>query len=287
MPLRLLTRLRGHTTRRMLHTMARASRMGREVITRRTRATRDAGIIVRVATRIRAGKKDPAKHVQAVRKGGRPPRADALKLRQKILQVATELFLEQGYGSTSIEAVAARAGVSKRPFYDRFEDKAALFAAVVHYIIEHIRPPADVPLLAGASLPEILQRLAGLILTAALSPPALALHRLVTGESSRFAELAFAVETEGRQSEATDLIAGLLAREQRNAKIDVEDQRFAADQFIYMVVTLPQRRALGFGTPMTAAELDVWARKVVILFLEGYGGLAGTLGSSKLSRRLL
>ena len=180
-----------------------------------------------------------------MRKGGRPPRADALKLRQRILQAATELFLDQGYGSTSIEAVAARAGISKRTFYDRFEDKAVLFTAVVHYIIEQIRPPADVPLLAGASLPQILQRLAGLILKAALSPQALALHRLVTGESSRFRELALAVETEGRQNEATDLIAGLLAREHPDSKIGIEDQRFAADQFIYMVVTLPQRRALG------------------------------------------
>ncbi len=208
-----------------------------------------------------------------MRKGGRPPRADALKLRQRILQAATELFLEQGYGSTSIEAVAARAGISKRTFYDRFEDKAVLFTAVVHYIIEQIRPPADVPLLAGASLPQILQRLAGLILKAALSPQALALHRLVTGESSRFPELALAVETEGRQNEATDLIAGLLAREHPDGKIGIEDQRFAADQFIYMVVTLPQRRALGFGTPMSAAELELWARKVVSLFLEGYDGL--------------
>ena len=253
--------------------MHRASRMDREVITRHARVTTVTGIIVRVAIRIRAGRKDSVKHVKTVRKSGRPPLADALKLRERILQVATELFLEQGYGSTSIEAVASRAGISKRTFYDRFDDKAALFAAVVHYIIEHIRPPANVPLLAGASLPEILQRLAGLILKAALSPQALALHRLVTGESSRFPELAFAVETEGRQSEATDLIAGLLAREQRNAKIGVEDQRFAADQFIYMVVTLPQRRALGFGSPMTASELDAWARKVVTLFLEGYKGL--------------
>jgi TetR/AcrR family transcriptional regulator, mexJK operon transcriptional repressor len=250
--------------------MPRASLMERTATMVRTQVTTVAGIIVQVATRIRAGKKEP---VKAVRKSGRPARADALKLREQILQVATQLFLKEGYGSTSIESVAARAGVSKRTFYDRFDDKAALFAAVVHYIIEHIRPPADVPLLAGASLPEILQRLAGLILKAALSPQALALHRLVTGESSRFPELAFAVETEGRQSEATDLIAGLLAREQRDTKIGNEDQRFAADQFIYMVVTLPQRRALGFGRPMTAAELDVWAHKVVILFVEGYTGL--------------
>src|SRR5450631_727338 len=110
-------------------------------------------------------------------RGGRPSRADALRLRERILVAATDLFLAEGYGSTTIEAVAARAGISKRTFYDRFDDKAVLFAAVVHRIIEHMRPPTGVPILAGAALPDILIRLAGLILRAALSPPALALHR--------------------------------------------------------------------------------------------------------------
>ena len=269
----LFTRRRARTTRRIRDTTRLPAHMVRAPTMADTPVITVTGIIGRVATRIRAGKKESAKPVKVVRKSGRPPQADSLKLRERILKAATELFLVGGYGSTSIEAVASRAGISKRTFYDRFDDKAALFAAVVHYIIEQIRPPSDVPLLAGASLPQILQRLAGLILTAALSPQALALHRLVTGESSRFPELALAVETEGRQSEATDLIAGLLSREQRNVKIPMEDQRFAADQFIYMVVTLPQRRALGFGTPMTAAELDAWAHKVVTLFLEGYEGL--------------
>ena len=273
MHLGLLMRLRARTTRRILGTMRRPSHMDREVITRRTRVTTVAGIIVRVATRIRAGKKEPVKHVEAVRKSGRPPRADALKLRERILHVATELFLEQGYGSTSIEAVAARAGVSKRTFYDRFDHKAALFAAVVHFIIEQIRPPADVPLLAGANLPEILRRLAGLILRATLSPQALALHRLVTGESSRFPELARAVENDGGQAEATALIAGLLSRELPKIKLTLENEVFTAQQFIYMVVAVPQRRATGFGSPMTPAELELWADKAVTLFLEGLKGV--------------
>jgi TetR/AcrR family transcriptional regulator, mexJK operon transcriptional repressor len=225
-----------------------------------------------VATRIRAGKKEFVKHAKA-RRSGRPPRADALLLRERILKSATELFLDQGFGSTSIESVAARAGISKRTFYDRFEDKAALFAAVVHRIIEHIRPGADVPLLAGTNLPEILRRLAGLILKAALSPQAIALHRLVTGESGRFPQLAYALETEGGQSEATELIAGLLARESQDTKTTTENLRFAANQFIFMVVTLPQRRAIGYGTPMTADELDEWAHDVVALFLGGLKGL--------------
>ncbi|MGB6309363.1 MAG: TetR/AcrR family transcriptional regulator [Steroidobacteraceae bacterium] len=205
-------------------------------------------------------------------RGGRPSRADALRLRQRILEVATELFLAEGYGSTSIEAVAARAGMSKRTLYHRFDDKAALFAAVVHEIIAQIRPPPSVPLIEGATLHDILRRLAGMILRAALSPKALALHRLVMAESARFPELVRAVHGDGSAREATALIGGLLARDLRDSKLSAENRAFAAEQFIYMVVSLPQRRAMGYGAPMTAAELDAWADKSVALFLNGCRG---------------
>jgi TetR/AcrR family transcriptional regulator, mexJK operon transcriptional repressor len=202
-------------------------------------------------------------------RGGRPSRANALRLRQRILEVATELFLAQGYGSTTIESVAARAGISKRTFYHRFDDKSALFAAVVHEIIGQIRPPANVPLIEGATLRDVLRRLAGMILHAALAPQAIALHRLVMAESARFPELVRAVHGDGSTDEATALIGGLLARELRDSKQSAENRAFAAEQFIFMVVALPQRRAMGFGTPMTAAELDAWADKTVNLFLNG------------------
>ena len=213
---------------------------------------------------------DRRKATKAVGRGGRPSRADALRLRQRILEVATELFLAEGYGSTTIEAVAARAGISKRTFYHRFDDKSALFAAVVHEIIEQIRPPAGVPLIEGATLRDVLRRLAGMIVHAALSPKAIALHRLVMAEAARFPELVRAVHADGSAREATALISGVLAQEFRDAKQSAEHRAFAAEQFIFMVVTLPQRRAMGFGKPMTAAELDVWADKVVGLFLNGF-----------------
>jgi TetR/AcrR family transcriptional repressor of mexJK operon len=206
---------------------------------------------------------------KAAGRGGRPSRADALRLRGRILEVATELFLAQGYGSTTIEAVAARAGISKRTFYHRFDDKAALFAAVVHEIIQQIRPPPGVPLIVGATLRDVLRRLAGMILHAALRPQAIALHQLVMAESARFPELAHAVEGDGSTREATTLIADLLARELRDSKLSTEDRVFAAQQFIFLVVTVPQRRAMGYGTPMSAADLETWIDKSVALFLDG------------------
>src|SRR6185437_11340891 len=160
--------------------------------------------------------------------GGRPSRAQALELREQILQAATELFLSEGYGSTSIEAVAERSGVSKRTFYHRFHDKAELFAAVVHRIIEQIRPPAGVPLLQGADLHAILRRLAGLLLRAALTPQAIALQRLVTAESARFPNLVRAVYEEGWASQATTLIGNLLERELPEGGLNAQQRIFAA-----------------------------------------------------------
>jgi AcrR family transcriptional regulator len=208
-------------------------------------------------------------------RGGRPSRAAALQLRERILEAATALFLSEGYGSTSIDAVARRAGISKRTFYHRFEDKAALFAAVVHRIVEQIRPPPGVPLLEGATLHEVLRRLAGLILRAALSPQAIALHRLVTAESVRFPNLVRAVDQEGWVQAATKLIGDLLERELHDPKLSAELRTFAAEQFLHMLVALPQRRTMGLGVPMSAQELERWADRAVSLFLNGCRGLSG------------
>ncbi len=212
-------------------------------------------------------------HARGAVRSGRPSKADALRLREHILSAATELFLAEGYGATSMEAVAARARISKRTLYDRFEDKAALFAATVHAVVGHIRPPPNVPLIEGVALADILRRLAQFILNAALAPQALALYRLVHAEAARFPELARAVEGDAGNREAVTLIAGLLARELPESKAAAADREFAATQFIFMVMTIPRRRAIGYGTPMTAAELDTWAGQVVRLFLEGYRGM--------------
>jgi hypothetical protein len=48
------------------------------------------------------------------------------------------------------------------------------------------------------------------------------------------------------------------------------DARFAAEHFIHMVVSVPQRRALGFGEPFGRDELEEWVRSTVRLFLDGW-----------------
>lgn len=206
------------------------------------------------------------------RRSGRPPRAAAEKLRDEILDVATELFLKQGYGVTSIEAVARSARISKRTFYHRFADKADLFRAVVHRIIERLHPPAGEPLIGQGGLNENLQHLARLMLQGAMSPQGRALFRLVMAEAGRFPELAAIAVKQGGSGEAIAIVAGLLEQHARRNNLALPNPAFAAQQFLHMVVTVPQRRAMGLGPPMTPEELEAWSRNTVNLFLNGCFG---------------
>ena len=60
------------------------------------------------------------------------------------MAAATELFLADGYVTTTLEAVARRARVAARTVYVRFGTKAALFKRVVDVAIVGDTQPVDV-----------------------------------------------------------------------------------------------------------------------------------------------
>jgi TetR/AcrR family transcriptional regulator, mexJK operon transcriptional repressor len=126
----------------------------------------------------------------------------------------------------------------------------------------------------GESLEQILMRLGSLILHAALTPRVLQLQRLIVAESGRFPDLASAVARAGGRQEAVALISQLLLNHERGAAITPADAEFAAHQFLQMIVSLPQLRAIGLGAPMTPVELELWVRNSVALFLRGCAGIA-------------
>ena len=204
-------------------------------------------------------------------RGGRPSRLQSALLSDRILDIATGLFLGDGYGATSIEAVARRAGISKRTFYHRFRGKEMLFEAVVRRLIDRWTPPFDTALLDAPSLGEALRRAAEHMLTVALTPEALALHRIMIAEAPRFPGLARILHELGAAAGIERISRHLEAR-MAGGEIGSVDPRFAAEQFILMVVEGPRRRALGLGMPMPAAELQQWVERTVALFLEGCRG---------------
>jgi TetR/AcrR family transcriptional repressor of mexJK operon len=214
----------------------------------------------------------------ARRSSGRPTAAAAAELAGRILEVATRAFLTHGYAATSIETIAASAGVAKRTLYVRWRDKPALFRAVLErlmlrWLATPEPPPRDPPALdrpptAADRLEAALQQAATRVLAVALQPDALALHRLMIAESGRFPELAEMVRQSGAAA-GLARISGLLAAEMLAGRLAPLDPAIAAEQFLYLVLTGPQRRALGLAPPLDAAGVAAWARHAVALFLHG------------------
>ncbi|HEX6440640.1 MAG TPA: TetR/AcrR family transcriptional regulator [Stellaceae bacterium] len=211
---------------------------------------------------------EPRASARARGHGGRPSRLESARLSDRILDVATALFLGDGFGATSIEAVAKRAGISKRTFYHRFSGKEMLFEAVVRRMIERWTPSFDDALLNSPSLATALQRVAEHMLKVALTPEALALHRMVIAEARRFPELARILHELGAAA-GTERVAREFDRRIAAGEMKPIDTRFAAEEFILMVVTGPQRRALGLGAPLGQAEFGRWIADTVTLFLDG------------------
>lgn len=109
---------------------------------------------------------------------------------EQILQGAMQVFLRSGYASTSMDRVAAEAGVSKQTIYTHFRDKEGLFKALMERMtICHFREMFASEPLVGE--PEImLRRIAETYLTEVVNQEYLALIRLIVAESVRFPELA-------------------------------------------------------------------------------------------------
>lgn len=197
--------------------------------------------------------------------GGRPTPAEAQLKGERLLDAATALFLRDGYGLTSLEAVAAAAGVSKRTLYARYADKAALLREVVARLVIRWLPPFDAGFEPARGLEETLVGAAKVILATALAPEALALHQLIVAESGRFPELGSIMRDAGAGVGAERLAATL-------AHAGVADPGWAAEQFMTLVLSVPQRRALASGRPFHAAAQADWAARATRLFLRGVAG---------------
>ncbi|WP_394830402.1 TetR/AcrR family transcriptional regulator [Pendulispora rubella] len=72
----------------------------------------------------------------------------ARETRAKLFEAATELITQQGYHATSVDRIAARAGVAKATFFVHFASKAEIIAALMHIQTDYARKARE------AALPE-------------------------------------------------------------------------------------------------------------------------------------
>jgi AcrR family transcriptional regulator len=80
--------------------------------------------------------------------------------REQLLDIARTLFAERGFDGTSIEEIAAKAGVSKPVVYEHFGGKEGLYAVVVDREMERLLTMVTRALRDGVHYREMLEKAA-------------------------------------------------------------------------------------------------------------------------------
>lgn len=206
------------------------------------------------------------------------PRGGRASKCRAILTGGLTVFARSGYTRASIDAIAAQAQVSTRTIYNHFEDKAALFGAVlsrsttrvaeaqVAIIERHLGEPHTV------SFPELESRLVALGTDLAAPMPAYAEHfaliRMIDAEPSQVPPSALDAWRENGPRRVTAELARHLQRLGEQVPLRITDPTLAASQFMLLVRgAIPFQH--GVGAP-DEAEKAAAVTSGVRVFLYGY-----------------
>lgn len=200
-------------------------------------------------------------------KRGRPRDPERMR---RVIEAASQQFLEQGYDRASMEAVALASGVSKMTLYNYFPSKDALFEACVACRTDSIFADFLGDRLDPARPAEALALIARQFLALMRAEDVLSIHRILFGLASTHPDVCERFYKVGPQR-INMLVRGYVAAAVQAGSLQVDDIGMAADQFLALQLGKPHLQAmLGLGIP-SAAEDERLIVENVTLFLARYG----------------
>jgi len=199
-----------------------------------------------------------------------PGRPKDLAKRQAILEAAKTLFLSNGYANTSMDAVAAEAGVSKLTVYSHFNDKETLFSAAVVAKCEEQLPTLIFELPAGMPIESVLLNIGRGFHLLINSEESLNLHRLIMALGSQDPKLSQIFFEAGPQRMVQGM-ERLLTRIDQSGALRIDKPRNAAEHFFCLLKGTANFRLLyGCGEPLSDEAAEEHVREVVGLFIRAY-----------------
>jgi AcrR family transcriptional regulator len=191
--------------------------------------------------------------------------------RQKVFDAAAQIFIANGYAASTMESIAARAGMSKRTLYQVFASKLALFEAL---LVDRIMPPAAPPELPGASQEDRLVHLLSEISDFMLQPERTGLIRLIVSDGQASPEL-MGVFHRLRLMPHFSAVEAWLERERAAGALSVGNVEAAAHFLFGMTVAEPTLLAL-FRLPRLNHDptQEQRLRMGVRIFLRGISAVA-------------
>lgn len=191
--------------------------------------------------------------------------------RQAILDAAKALFVRNGYVSTSMDAVATEAGVSKLTVYSHFNDKETLFTAAVVARCEEQMPELFIDLNAELPAAALLLNVARGFQVLINSPESIELHRLMVALGTQDPKLSQTFFAAGPQRILHEM-ERLLSRLEKSGQLKFDSARTAAEHFLSLIKGVCNFRLLvGCGERPDAASAELHVQDVVKLFMRAYG----------------
>lgn len=197
------------------------------------------------------------------------------------MHAARAMFLEKGYAGTTMEEIAARAGLTKRTLYNNYADKDALFREIVTETIAYadafvrsLRTDLTLDAMNGAGVRTALRDLGVRLATAIVRTEIVALRRLLIGEARAFPELTRAYYDRA-PGQVVRALTSWFEELTQAGLLRVAGSRRAAGQFAYLVAGEPLDRAVLTGIVPSRRALAEHAREGVDTFLARYGAAHG------------
>ncbi|MDO1581891.1 TetR/AcrR family transcriptional regulator [Rhizobium oryzicola] len=194
--------------------------------------------------------------------------------RQAILNAAADVFAQEGFAGASIDAIAARAGVSRQTVYNQLGDKDNLFKVVVSEITDRssagfFRVLDTFPVAPENLEKELTDFSARLLRKAICDPNGRWLRKVVETEGARFPEL-FETWKEYGPGKKNPAVAARLAQLALAGYLELDDPALAARQYMSLLATdLRIDQQLGRRTP--EHEIDRMAADATRTFLRAFG----------------
>lgn len=221
-------------------------------------------------TTVKSGKKSIPSTTRSTKSKG-VFQSGVSKKREQILDAATRVFLQHGYGGTSMDRVAAESGAARRTLYNQFESKEALFEAMIARIWANF-PVFDITR-DEASLrdPKVgLMRLGRAVSDFWVAPESIAFLRMIIAEGLRFPNLTQTFFEKGK-TPAMNAVADYLHALSERGLIRVSNAKLAARQYLGLIdEPLLWIRVIGVEETFTTDERTEVVTQAVDIFLNFY-----------------
>jgi len=204
---------------------------------------------------------------------GRRGRPANEALGQKIVDAATQLFVELGFQATTMEKVAQRAKISKLSIYRRFENKEALFSAAIAAHCHQFAPQALIENVKGSAADQLLA-VGSFLLRTLLSPEVRNVEAMIVADKRNQRSLS-KLHYEAGPAYVIAQIEDLLRQLHASAALNVPDPRGSARLFAALLKGSDLLTIARFDEAMAEDdhEIESYCRSAVAMFIAAHGGL--------------